>query len=87
MPVEGAPDLVVEVLSPSTRIYDQREKARVYAQAGILEYWIVDPEARTVEVLALESDHYVRMPQDEGWATSQVLAGFSVELAALFAGR
>jgi Uma2 family endonuclease len=86
MPVEGAPDLVVEVLSPSTRTYDQREKARVYAQSGILEYWIVDPEARTVEVLALDDDRYVRIPQEEGRATSRVLAGFSVELAALFAG-
>jgi Uma2 family endonuclease len=86
MPVEGAPDLAVEVLSPSTRDYDRREKARVYARAGILEYWVIDPEMRLIEVFALQGDGYSLLPLVQGRAVSQVLPGFSIDPAALFAG-
>ncbi|MGQ9548597.1 MAG: Uma2 family endonuclease [Roseiflexus sp.] len=47
----GAPDLVVEILSPGTAGYDRREKQDAYARAGVGEYWIVDPAAQTVELL------------------------------------
>jgi Uma2 family endonuclease len=50
----GHPDLVIEVVSPSSRRYDRVTKARWYAAIGVPEYWIVDPEARTVERLVLE---------------------------------
>src|SRR5207249_9956788 len=56
--VVGAPDLVVEIASPSTAIQDRNTKYRVYAQAGVPEYWIVDPGTRTVEVLVLEDAEY-----------------------------
>lgn len=48
--VYGAPDLVVEVLSPSTRKHDRGPKMQHYAAAGVKEYWIVDPLAEAVEV-------------------------------------
>lgn len=48
--LRGAPALVVEVLSPGTRSYDIREKAPVYARAGVLEMWAVDPRERSVSV-------------------------------------
>ncbi|MBI3763027.1 MAG: Uma2 family endonuclease, partial [Chloroflexi bacterium] len=57
--VEGAPDLVVEILSPSNWPFDRQEKFRVYQAAGVPEYWIVDYRAKTVEVFALEEGEYV----------------------------
>ncbi len=54
----GAPDLVVEVASPSTATYDRLTKYEKYAQAGISEYWIVKSASRTVEVLVLEGGEY-----------------------------
>lgn len=57
--VYGAPDLVIEVLSPSTAKYDRGHKKDVYAAAGIPEYWIADPANKTVEVYALSAGNYV----------------------------
>jgi len=51
--VIGAPNLVIEIASPGTLAYDRSGKSRSYAQAGVEEYWMVDVEARTVEVLVL----------------------------------
>jgi Uma2 family endonuclease len=54
----GAPDLVVEVASPSTARYDRHEKLNRYAQAGVSEYWIVNPVTQTLEILILENSSY-----------------------------
>ncbi|GAC1497209.1 MAG: hypothetical protein NVS2B12_01450 [Ktedonobacteraceae bacterium] len=56
--IVGAPDLVVEVSSPSTTGYDRREKQDAYARTRVGEYWIVDAVAQTVEVLVLEGKVY-----------------------------
>jgi Uma2 family endonuclease len=47
--IEGAPLLVIEILSPTTTVYDRTTKAQRYAALGIPHYWIVDPEARAIE--------------------------------------
>ena len=48
--VYGPPDVVVEILSPSTAYYDLRVKKKVYERAGVREYWIVDPMERSLEI-------------------------------------
>ena len=53
---EGPPDLVVEVLSPSTQRRDRELKRKLYANYGVRELWLVDPETKTVEVLGLQAD-------------------------------
>ena len=57
--VHGAPDLVVEVLSPGTARYDRSHKKDVYERHGVREYWIVDPANRTVEQYLLENGGFV----------------------------
>ena len=52
--VHGAPDLVVEVLSPSTMRNDRMHKKEVYQACGVREYWLVDPENRTIEQYLLQ---------------------------------
>ena len=51
--VQGAPDLVVEILSPGTAVYDRGYKHALYGRHGVREYWLVDPDAETVEVLTI----------------------------------
>ncbi len=57
--IEGGPDLIVEILSPTTRAVDRTTKMHLYAQAGVREYWIVDSDAETLEVFALDAGAYV----------------------------
>ena len=56
--IDGAPDLTLEILSPSTRSKDMLLKLHKYANAGVREYWIVDPEQKTVLVYDLEHENY-----------------------------
>lgn len=57
--VVGTPDILVEVLSPSTSRSDRVWKAALYARSGVREYWIVDPVEETILVQSLNTDHYV----------------------------
>lgn len=85
--IEGAPDLVVEVLSPSNWMIDRGRKQEAYRRAGVREYWIVDYRARTIDVLVLDSGEYVqRGHYDQGdMALSEFLEGFAIEVAEVFA--
>ncbi|BCX03927.1 MAG: hypothetical protein KatS3mg053_1865 [Candidatus Roseilinea sp.] len=77
-----APDMVIEVVSPQNRATDIRDKRREYAQAGIPEYWIVDPQAKIVTVLKLVGEGYV-IHGEYGrgdTAESALLEGFRVEV-------
>jgi Uma2 family endonuclease len=57
--IEGAPDLAVEVLSPSTAAHDRATKLAVYAESGVSQVWFVDPKVKTVEVLILQGPKYL----------------------------
>jgi Uma2 family endonuclease len=57
--IEGAPDLLVEVLSPGSGRRDRGEKLSLYAQTGIREYWIADPEMRQIEFLVNEGGRFI----------------------------
>ena len=84
--VQGAPDLVVEILSPATAERDRTIKLDLYAQYGVKEYWIVDPDAKTITVLLRgESRFEVSGVFGEGQSLhSPTLAGFSIDLDAIF---
>ncbi len=56
MGCKGAPDMIVEILSPSSRMHDRMLKFRLYQCAGVREYWMADPERETVEVFLLNSE-------------------------------
>lgn len=72
--IQGAPDLVVEVLSPSTRARDLGVKAHLYARFGVPEYWVVDPEVETLAVYHLTPDGYeVTGPFRQGETVSSPL--------------
>jgi len=84
--IMGAPDLVVEILSPSTRNVDLGSKLERYATAGVPEYWIADPENETFRILVLRNGRCEPQAEDEGNVRSIVLPGLVIEIAALFRG-
>jgi len=82
----GAPDMVVEILSPSTLRRDRLIKLNLYQKAGVREYWIVDPESLTVSVHILENGKYtVTAYGDEDTAPVSVLEGCEINLTEVFA--
>ncbi len=85
--VAVAPDLVVEVPSPSSIEEDREVKMRVYARHGVPHYWIVDPDARTLEMYALSGGAYGLAAQfsSDGAATSALFPGLNIPLAGLWA--
>lgn len=83
---EGAPDLVVEVLSPSTSRRDLVLKRERYARFGVREYWLVDPAARSIELLTLQDGVFLSRGIYTGAMTpaSAVLPGFVFRVDAIF---
>ncbi|MDR0997683.1 MAG: Uma2 family endonuclease [Treponema sp.] len=83
----GAPDLVVEILSPSNTGEESIRKFNLYLKAGVREYWIVAPESKTVQAFVLRNGLYVGTvyPADAA-LPSAVLEGLSLTLSDVFAG-
>ncbi|MEZ4867391.1 MAG: Uma2 family endonuclease [Caldilineaceae bacterium] len=83
----GAPDLVVEVVSPSSTRVDRVVKFTTYEQAGVPEYWIVNPHTKSVEVYTLSNQEYALFGDYTGDEIihSQVLAGLTIVASTLFA--
>ena len=82
--VEGAPDLLIEVLSPRTGRRDRNDKMRLYAQSGVREYWIVDPGLRQIEFLALQGEHFVVQDVDGGKYRSAACPEVELDVEALW---
>jgi len=75
--IDGAPDLIVEVVSPDSTSRDYREKFIEYEAAGVREYWIVDPLSKHVEAFALGKEkHFIQLPEKSGKVSSKSLPGF-----------
>ena len=85
--VRGAPDLVVEILSPSTETRDRTLKRAIYADHGVRELWFVDTIARRIEVLQLQRDAFVQVGDyGEGHTlVSPLLPGLEIQVQSLFA--
>ena len=80
-----APDIAVEVLSPSTAKYDRQTKFQDYAAHGIAEYWIVNPEHETVEQYYLQNEEYeLLLKAKDGTIESVVLPDFKIRIRAIF---
>ena len=81
----GAPDMVIEILSPSTARYDRGYKYKKYQQAGVREYWIVDPDLKLLQACVLHKEGYVNtIYEPEDTAPVSVLSGCEISLADIF---
>ncbi len=84
--VRGAPDLVIEILSPATAANDRGPKMKAYARFGVREYWIVDPDQRAIEVYRLVQAGYepTRIFREQETLTSSLLPDFVLSVGAVF---
>jgi Uma2 family endonuclease len=79
------PDFVVEVLSESTKANDRGIKLQDYEAHGVQEYWIIDPEAETVEQFTLKETRYSQAKRlRDGVITSEAVPGFEISVRAIF---
>lgn len=84
--IEGHPDLIVEVLSPSTYRNDRVGKMQLYCEFGVSEYWIVDPNNKAIEVYSLENNAYKMafIAVETGEITSNILTDFKMDIEKIF---
>lgn len=87
MGCKGAPDLIIEILSPSARRHDRLTKFNLYQRAGVREYWIVDPSDRSVQSFLLENNAYIArdFAVNDDKITVNVLQDCVIDLAPVFA--
>ncbi|HYV91421.1 MAG TPA: Uma2 family endonuclease [Chitinophagales bacterium] len=71
--IHGAPDLVIEILSPSNRNYDLKKKKPVYERCGVQELWIIDPLTKQTWGFFLQGNKYAALPSSTGKIKSKVL--------------
>ena len=84
--IQGAPDMAVEILSPSSRRRDWRDKLDLYERHGVREYWLIDPESRMLWIMRLRDGRLEmhRVCCEGDVAESAALEGFSVGVDAIF---
>ncbi len=82
--VQGAPDLAVEILSASTAHRDRGAKQQIYERFGVREYWIVDPEADTIDRIVFAAPGFVHYLRAGDELVTELLPGFSLDLETFF---
>ncbi len=84
--INGAPDMVVEILSPATAYYDLRRKFKIYEKHGVREYWVIDPEEQSVEIFALQDGRFTleQKAEKQGTVSSKVVEGFTLPVENIF---
>ena len=84
--IKGAPDLIVEIISPGNVRRDRVEKKEICQQFAVREYWLIDPLSQTVEIYVMRDNAYQLHDflEQTGKATSTVLTGFELEISTLF---
>ena len=84
--LQGAPDLVIEILSESNAYRDLIQKKKLYARFGVKEYWIVVPGEKTIDIHILKEKTYqlYKTLGEDDTLESQILKGFKMELKAIF---
>jgi Uma2 family endonuclease len=82
--LRGAPDLIVEILSPNRRAYDRRIKRGRYERSGVREYWIVDPDQQCVEQLVLQGGRYVLIEVARRTIRPRILRGVTIDLTGVW---
>ena len=88
--IKGTPDLLIEILSPGTSKRDLGIKKKLYAKNGVREYWIVDPEQETTEVLNLKEGEFRGKSYNTGVVgqtsrlSSPVIQGFDIDIKEIF---
>jgi Uma2 family endonuclease len=84
--IEGVPDFIVEVVSPSSKTHDRVRKRELYARHGVSEYWLVDPDARNITIFSDPQEGQFRSERAiNDIVVSELIPGLSVDLKALFA--
>ncbi|MBI3852142.1 MAG: Uma2 family endonuclease [Verrucomicrobia bacterium] len=83
--VMGAPDLVVEIISPTSLRRDRYDKRELYARFSVKEFWLADVANRSIEILSLQKSGYQLLSgaTNEGKIRSEVFPGFELDLASL----
>ena len=82
--IEGAPDLIVEIVSPTTVLRDRGAKLRLYAEAGVREYWLVDAEMRQIDFLVAHEGTFQVMLACDDVYRSHAMPQFELNLADLW---
>lgn len=79
--IKCAPDLVVEVISPESRRFDNETKKGDYERFGVKEYWLIDPDQETMKFYTLEAGRFVELTPQNDKLSSRVVPHFTLDLA------
>ncbi len=85
--IVGVPDLIVEIISPSSIIRDRIEKKNLYERMGVNEFWLVDPHYEEIEIYVLQNDRYELLSEattSEGELKSRIFEALKINLTNIF---